>query len=157
MIRWPGNVPAGKVSDEIVADLDWYPTIANFIGEQKRIPTDRPIDGISQKDFLLGKQEKSNREYVVTFMGDEVFAVKWRNMKIHFATAEGTHSVVQKYTFPQVFDIKEDPKESYELWGNEGYIHAWVMGPVMKILTQVQGSMKKYPNIKPGEDFKGYD
>jgi hypothetical protein len=30
------------------------------------------------------------------------------------------------------------------------------MGPVMKILTEVQGSMKKYPNIKPGQDFKGY-
>jgi len=156
MIRWPGNVPAGKVSDEIVADLDIYPTIANLIDEQQRIPTDRPIDGINQKGFLLGKQEKSNREYVVTFVGNEVYAVKWRNMKVHFAATEGTHSVVQKYTFPQVFDIKEDPKESYELWGNEGYIHAWVMGPVMKILTEVEGSMKKYPNINPGEDFKGY-
>jgi arylsulfatase A-like enzyme len=157
MIRWPGKVPAGKVSDQIVADLDWYPTIANFIGEQKRIPTDRPIDGINQEDFLLGKQDKSNREYVVTFVGDEVFAVKWRDMKVHFLAAEGTHSVVQKYTFPQVFDIREDPKESYELWGNEGYVHAWVMGPVMKILAEVQGSMKKYPNIRPGQEFSGYE
>jgi hypothetical protein len=31
------------------------------------------------------------------------------------------------------------------------------MGPVMKILADVQGSMKKYRNIKPGEDFKGYE
>jgi len=157
MIRWPGNIPAGKVSDEIVADLDMYPTIANLIGAQKRIPTDRPIDGINQEDFLLGKQEKSNREYVLTYMGDEVFSVKWRNMKIHFAATEGTHSVVQRYTFPQLFDIKEDPKESYELWGNEGYVHAWVMGPVMKILTEVQGSMQEYRNIKPGEEFEGYE
>jgi hypothetical protein len=64
---------------------------------------------------------------------------------------------VQKYTFPQVFDIKEDPKESFELWGNEGYIHAWVMGPVMKILADVQGSMQKYPNIRPGQEFTGYE
>jgi len=134
-----------------------YPTIANLIGAQKRIPTDRPIDGINQEDFLLGKQEKSNREYVLTYMGDEVFSVKWRNMKIHFAATEGTHSVVQRYTFPQLFDIKEDPKESYELWGNEGYVHAWVMGPVMKILTEVQGSMQEYRNIKPGEEFEGYE
>jgi arylsulfatase A-like enzyme len=156
MIRWPDHVPADKISDEIVADLDWYPTIANFIGEENRIPTDRPIDGINQKDFLLGKQEKSNREYVITYVGDTVFAVKWRNMKVHFAAAEGTHSVVQTYTFPQVFDIKEDVKESFELWGNEGYVHAWAMGPVMKILVEVQGSMKEYPNIEPGQDFKGY-
>ena len=31
-----------------------------------------------------------------------VFAVKWRNMKVHFATAESTHATVQKYTFPLV-------------------------------------------------------
>jgi arylsulfatase A-like enzyme len=156
MIRWPGHIPAGKVSDEIVADLDMYPTIANLVGAEKRIPTDRPIDGINQEDFLLGKQDKSNREYAITYVGDKVAAVKWRNMKVHFFAYEGTHSVLQEYTFPQFFDIKEDVKESYELWGNEGYVHAWVMGPVMKILAETQGSMVKYRNIKPGEDFKGY-
>ena len=115
------------------------------------------MDGINQKDFLLGKREKSAREHVVTYVGDKVFAVKWRNMKVHFATSEGTHSVIQTYTFPQVFDIKEDPKESYELWGNEGYAHAWVLGPVTKILAELAGSMKKYPNIRPGQEFKGFD
>ncbi len=157
MIRWPGNIPARIVTDEIVADLDLYPTIANLIGEQKRIPTDRPIDGINQKDFFLGNQEKSNREYAITYIGNKVAAVKWRNMKVHFFAYEGTHSVLQEYTFPQLFDIKEDVKESYELWGNDGYIHAWVMEPVMKILTEKVISMKKYPNIKPGQDFKGYE
>ena len=156
MIRWPGKVPAGKVSDEIIADLDWYPTIAHIIGEQKRIPTDRPIDGINQKDFLLGKQQKSNRESFVTFVGNDMYTVKWRNMKVHFMTSAGTHAVVQKYTFPQVYDIKNDPAEMYELWSNEGYAHAWVMEPVMKIIGELKGSMVKYPNIKPGEEFAGY-
>ncbi|PHS03237.1 MAG: arylsulfatase [Blastopirellula sp.] len=156
MIRWPRRIAASKVTDEIMADLDWFPTIAHLIGEQKRIPTDRPIDGINQASFLLGSQEKSAREHVVTYVGDTVFAVKWRNMKVHFATAEGTHSYIRKYTFPQVFDIKEDPKESFELWGNEGYAHAWVMSPVSKILSDLQKSMKKYPNILPGQDFDGY-
>ena len=119
----------------IFADLDWYPTFAHLIGEEERIPADRPIDGVNQADFLLGEREKSNREHVVTYVGDKIFAVKWRNLKMHFAAAESTHSVVQTYTFPQFFDIKEDPSESYELWGNEGYAHAWVMGPVSKILA----------------------
>jgi arylsulfatase A-like enzyme len=157
MIRWPGKIAPGTVTDEIIADLDMYPTIATLVGESERIPTDRPIDGISQAAFVLGDQEKSDREYVVTYVGDTVFAVKWRNMKVHFATFEGTHSVLHKYTFPQVFDISEDVKESYELWGNEGYAHAWVMGPVSKILTGLSVSMQEYPNIKPGDqDFKGY-
>jgi len=156
MIRWPGNIPEGTVSDEIIADIDLYPTIANLIGEEARVPSDRPIDGINQEDFLLGKQEKSNREHVITYIGDKVAAVKWRNMKVHFFAFEGTHSILREYTFPQVFDIKEDVKESFELWGNEGYVHAWVMGPVMKILTENAMSMQKYRNIRPGEDFKGY-
>jgi arylsulfatase A-like enzyme len=157
MIRWPNKIRAGVVTDEIIADLDWYPTIANLIGEEERVPTDRPFDGIDQSDFVLGQQPKSNREYFVTYVGDTVFAVKWRNMKVHFATFEGTHSILQRYTFPQVFDIKEDPKESYELWGNEGYAHAWVMGPVTTILTDLAKSMAEYPNIRPGQEFNGYE
>lgn len=157
MIRWPGNIPSGKVSDEIFADLDWYPTIATFAGAKDKIPTDRPVDGISQNDFLLGQKDKSNRESVVTFVGTDIWSVKWRNMKIHFKTAEGTHDrVVSAYTFPQVYDIKNDPSESFELWGNDGYAHTWIMEPVSKILGQLQASMVRYPNIKPGEEFKGY-
>jgi arylsulfatase A-like enzyme len=156
MIRWPGKIAAGKVTDEIVADLDMYPTIAHVISEEERVPTDRPIDGVDQSDFILGKKEQSNREYVVTYVGDTVFAVKWRSMKVHFAASEGTHSLIQTYTFPQVFDIKDDVKESHELWGNEGYAHAWVMGPVSKILADINQSMVKYPNIKPGQIFNGY-
>ena len=157
IVRWPGKIPKGKVSDEIFADLDWYPTIAEFAGAKNRVPSDRPMDGFDQADFLLGKQGKSNREYVITFVGTDVWAVKWRNMKIHFKTAEGTHDRVVSYTFPQVYDIKNDPSEAYELWGNEGYAHTWIMEPISKILGKLQGSMVKYPNIKPGEEFKGYN
>jgi len=156
MVRWPGKIPKGKVSDEIFADLDWYPTIAEIAGAKSRIPTDRPIDGFIQTDFLLGKQDKSSRDHVVTFVGTDIWSVKWRNMKIHFKTAEGTHDKVISYTFPQVYDIKNDPAENYELWGNEGYAHTWIMEPVSKILGELQTSMIKYPNIKPGEEFDGY-
>lgn len=156
MVRWPGKIPTGKVSDEIFADLDWYPTIADIAGAKARIPTDRPMDGFIQTDFLLARQEKSNREYVVTFVGTDIWSVKWRNMKIHFKTAEGTHDKVVSYTFPQVYDIKNDPSENYELWGNEGYAHTWIMEPVSKILGELQESMAKYPNIKPGQEFDGY-
>jgi arylsulfatase len=65
--------------------------------------------------------------------------------------------VVQTYTFAQVFNIKEDPRESYELWGNEGYAHAWVMSPISKILAQLRDSMVQYPNIRPGQELPGHD
>ena len=156
MLRWPGNIPAGRVSDEIYSDLDWYPTIANLVGEADRIPTDRPIDGVNQANFVLGKQEQSNREYIVTYVGNDVFSVKWRTLKVHFFTAEGTFSPVVVHTFPQVYDIRNDPGETRELWQAEGYSHLWVMKPVMEILTDLASSQQQYPNIKPGQDFSGY-
>jgi arylsulfatase A-like enzyme len=156
MIRWPGNVPQGAVSDEIVSDLDWFPTLASLVGEQKRVPSDRPIDGIDQADFLLGKQDKSNREYIITYVGNRVFAVKWRTLKVHFYTAEGTFSPIVEHTFPQVYDIRNDPGETRELWQAEGYSHLWVMKPVMDILSELSHSMQQYPNIPPGQEFSGY-
>jgi arylsulfatase A-like enzyme len=157
MLRWPGKIPAGRVSDEIYSDLDWYPTIANLTGESDRIPTDRPMDGINQANFILGKQEQSNREHIVTYVGNNVFSVKWRTLKIHFFTAEGTFSPVVQHTFPQVYDIKNDPGETRELWQSEGYSHLWVMKPVMDILSELSSSQQLYPNIKPGQEFSGYE
>jgi len=157
MIRWPGNVPQGTVSDEIVSDLDWFPTLASLVGEQRRVPSDRPIDGVDQSDFLLGKKDKSGREYIVTYVGNRVFSVKWRTLKVHFYTAEGTFSPIVEHTFPQVYDIKNDPGETRELWQAEGYSHLWVMKPVMDILSALSQSMLEYPNINPGQEFSGYD
>lgn len=156
MVRYPNKIKAGTVSDEIVGDIDMYPTIASFANADKLVPTDRPIDGVNQSDFLLGKQKNSNRDHFIVFVGDELFAVKWRNIKMHFMASDSTHSRVTKFTFPQVFDIKNDPKEAYELWGNKGYTHGWVMEPIMKEIVKLKQSMAKYPNIKPGEEFKGY-
>ena len=157
MIRWPGKVPAGAVTDEIVSVLDVYPTLAALAGASARVPSDRPIDGIDQSAFLLGEQEHSNRDHVVTFIGDEIFAVKWRDLKVHFATAESTFSEIKRHTFPQVYNIKEDPAEQFELWGNEGFSHAWVMTPVTGIISALKASMAEYPNIRPGEDLQGYE
>jgi arylsulfatase A-like enzyme len=59
-MRWPGQIPAGRVSNEIVHEVDTYATFAKIAGAQ--LPQDRPIDGVEQSDFLLQKSERSNRE-----------------------------------------------------------------------------------------------
>jgi|GEM_PF-2833287 len=50
-------------------------------------------------DFDRGEfgefSEDNDSLLVVTYVGNKLFAVKWRNMKVHFAATEGTHSVVQ--------------------------------------------------------------
>ena len=45
------------------------------------VPKDRIIDGVDQTDFLLGKQEKSNREGFPCYVGDTLHAVKWRQLE----------------------------------------------------------------------------
>src|SRR5277367_3349289 len=83
IIRWPGHIPTGRSSNEIVSILDFYRTLAHLAGASERVPTDRPIDSIDQTDFFLGKQEKSNREAVMFFHSNELLAIKWRNFKGH--------------------------------------------------------------------------
>jgi len=76
MMRWPKTIEAGRVSDEIVASQDWLPTLAKIVGAQYLVPTDRPIDGVDQSEFILGKKETSSREHVICYVGEEIFSVK---------------------------------------------------------------------------------
>jgi arylsulfatase A-like enzyme len=45
IVRWPGTVPAGVVTNEMLAAVDWLPTLAGMAGASERVPKDRPIDG----------------------------------------------------------------------------------------------------------------
>jgi arylsulfatase len=65
IIRWPGRVPAERVSNEMVHITDLYTTLAKIGGAD--IPTDRAIDGVDETKFLTGKQEKSAREWFPVF------------------------------------------------------------------------------------------
>src|SRR5262245_58383416 len=68
IVRWPGKVPAGRVSNEIVHEVDIFTTLARLTGAS--VPKDRIIDGVDQTDFLIAKQEKSNREGFPCYVGD---------------------------------------------------------------------------------------
>lgn len=156
MIRWPGRIEAGRVSDEIFASLDWMPTLAHLVGEEDRIPADRPIDGIDQSAFLLGHQENTNREHVLVYIGDELFSVKWRSFKIHLKTVESLWAPIQTHLFPPVYDVANDPGEDNDLMEFSLFAYSWVYGPMGQLLQQKAASMQEYRNIQPGEDFTGY-
>jgi arylsulfatase A-like enzyme len=73
MIRWRGKIRP-QVSNEMFSEMDFFPTLAKFAGA--KIPTDRPIDGIDQSAYLLGQNEKGSRESMLTFIGDQLVAVR---------------------------------------------------------------------------------
>jgi arylsulfatase len=133
------------------------PTLAKIIGEEERMPVDRPIDGIDQSAFLLGNQDKSNREHILVYIGDDLFAVKWRTFKIHLKTAESLWAPVQTNIFPTVYDIRNDPGEDNELMKQGLFSYSWVYGAMGQLLQSKMASMQEYRNIKPGEDFDGYE
>jgi arylsulfatase A-like enzyme len=70
MIRWPGKIKAGEVSNEIFSGLDWFPTLLAAAGDttiKERLlkgdtidgkPFKVHLDGYNQLDYLQGKTSK---------------------------------------------------------------------------------------------------
>lgn len=144
IIRWPGRVPAGRTTNEIVHAVDLYTTLAGVAGAQ--VPTDRPVDGVDQLDFFLGDQEKSNREGFPAFVSDRLQAVKWRNWKIHLYWQVEMYDPPQKLPLGRIFNLLTDPKEEHSVAIPE----SWVAYPGERIITELEASFKKYPPIPPG-------
>jgi len=144
IMRWPGRVPAGEVSNEIVHCVDTFTTFARLAGAD--VPKDRIIDGVDQSDFLLGKQAKSNREGFPCYVGDTLYAVKWRNWKAHFVWQEYMYDAPQKLANPRLHNLLEDPRER----NNVLPMNSWVYHPVYKIVSDFEASLKKEPPIPPG-------
>ena len=96
IIRWPGKIPAGRVSNEIMHEMDVFPTHAAMAGGT--VPTDRAMDGLDQSDFLGGKQEKSRREGFVIYVGNDIYGVKWQNWKTTTREVETGTSVIKEFS-----------------------------------------------------------
>jgi arylsulfatase len=147
LVRWPGRIPAGRESNEIVHMTDLLPTFSSLAGYE--VPQDRIIDGKDQADFLLGKQEKSNREGFPIFNGDELFAYKWRDYKMHFIWLESMFGAPQKLNMPKMFNLIKDPKELYPL-DKIDVADAWFMAPVTREVVEFKKSLVMEPPILLG-------
>lgn len=146
IIRWPGHIPVARVSNEIVHEVDTFTTLARIAGA--KIPTDRPVDGMDQTEFLLGKTQTSVREGFPVFVADRLEAVKWHNFKMAFYESERDWwTPPAKLGVPKVFDLINDPTEEY---GATLTPDGWVAGPMMEIVNDFQTSVKRHPLIAPG-------
>ncbi len=147
LARWPGKIPAGRVSNEIVHMVDVLPTLARIAGAE--VPTDRIIDGVDQHDFLIGKQEKSNREGFPAFNGDDLFAYKWRNWKMHFIELDSMFGKPARLNMPHLYNLIEDPKELYPLDKIDASA-SWVFPVVLKKVVEFQKTLAAEPPIRLG-------
>ena len=105
LVRWPGKIAAGSVSNEIVQHHDWLPTFLATAGEPDIVEKLKKgykaggktfkvhIDGYNLLPYLTGKEKKSPRKGFIYFDDDgDLVALRFDNWKIVFMEqrAQGT-------------------------------------------------------------------
>jgi arylsulfatase A-like enzyme len=101
MIRWPGRIKPGQVSNELFAALDWFPTLVAAAGEpdikNKLLKGQDAVgktfkvhlDGYNQLSFLTGQQDKSERKEFFYINDDaQMVAMRYDNWKVVFCEQE---------------------------------------------------------------------
>lgn len=142
LIRWPGRIPAGRVSNEIVHITDLFTTLAWAVSAE--LPIDRVIDGVDQMDLFTGVQETSSRDGFPVYAYGELYAVKWKDWKMHFVWRPSSDLAPEKVR--RLFNLRSDPKEEMNVfWQNE-----WVNEPMGEIVADFEASLAEDPPIKPG-------
>lgn len=141
IIRWPGRIPAGRVTNELVHEIDLLPTLAAVAGAGV-VPKDRAIDGVNQLPFLEGKQAKSNRESVILFANTQLRAVKWHDWKLHYVyTPEAGAPPVPPLM--RLFNLRSDPKEETDVKD----FNPWAQGVMDRIVADFTATTAKYPHV----------
>jgi arylsulfatase len=137
MVRYPGHVLPGQVSNEIVHITDMFTTLIRWAGLE--IPRDRVIDGVDQRAFLEGKQKNSNREGFPYWMSDVMYGVKWRNFKTVLVVQETLKDPALRLATPHLINLDVDLKEKkpYDF----PYIHTWVGAHTGKIIADFEKSV----------------
>lgn len=143
MVRWPGKIPAGSISNDIMSHLDWMPTFAAAAGDNnlkrdmlkgKRIGNKSSkihLDGYNFLPYLTGKEKKGPRnEY--HYLNDEAFPVGVRvgDWKMVYAENRGKTMALWAEPFimlrmPKIHNLRRDP------WGraehNSNTYYDWMI------------------------------
>ena len=144
IVRWPGKVPAGKVSNELVHQVDLFTTLVLAGGGT--VPADRQIDGMDMRGFLLGEADESGRDTILCFQGTRLQAIKWRQWKMHLFQQDDFYSTWTAYNMPHLHNLEWDPREEHQV----DFPHAWVLQPMAAAAGAFLKSLAVEPPIKPG-------
>jgi hypothetical protein len=100
--------------------MDFLPTFADIVGG--KMPTDRPIDGVDQIDVLTGVSATGHRESLLSFIGGDLVAERWKQWRLYFTDVHPTGIGPQREPgmfsasapmagYPKVYNIEMDPHE----------------------------------------------
>ncbi|MGV0801672.1 arylsulfatase, partial [Mycolicibacterium elephantis] len=168
MIRWPGKVPAGGVSNEIVQHHDWLPTFLAAAGEPDVVEKLKQghtigdqtyrvhIDGFNLLPYLTGEADKCPRRGLIYFSDDcDVLGVRIENWKIVFMEqrCRGTLQIwFEPFTqlrCPKIFNLRTDPFEHADVTSNTYwdwfFDHDYIAFMANAVVTQFLETFKEFP------------
>jgi arylsulfatase A-like enzyme len=175
MVRWPGKIKEGSVSNEIMHHMDWLPTYVAVAGnpdikEQLKAGGVKAIgreynvhlDGYNFLPYLTGKVEEGPRKEVVYFSDEgDLTALRYGDWKAIFLEqrVEGTllawGEPWTKLRIPLLFNLRRDPYERATLTSNtywDWYLdHVFLLLPAADYIGQFLETFKEFPpRQKPG-------
>lgn len=153
IVRWPGHVPAGRVSGEIVSTLDVLPTLARLAGAD--VPADRTIDGRDVSDFLLGRSETSPRKRYYFYCYTHLQAVRegrWKLVLPRPARPKWcgwSARMVDAVNERELYDLANDIAEGH----NVAATHPDVVKRLMGVVEEARRELGDYDRIGQGARF----
>jgi arylsulfatase len=137
LVRWPGKIKAGVISNEITQLHDWLPTFMAMAGDAdvpRKLLTGYDadgqtfkvhIDGYNLLPFLTGEEKESPRKGLIYFNDDgDCVAVRFGNFKAVFMEqrCQGTLQVwAEPFTplrLPKIYNLRTDPFERADVTSN---------------------------------------
>ncbi len=178
MIRWPGHIKPGQISNEMASGLDWFPTLLAAAGDpdvtDKLLKGWAPtaggptfknhLDGYNLLPYLEGKEAKSPRQDFFYFNDDgELVAARYNNWKFVFCEqrAEGTLAIWgEPFTCMRLFkmyNLRMDPFERADKTSNTYWDwvirHAYFATPLQQRVGAFMATFKDYPPAQRPASF----
>jgi arylsulfatase len=176
MVRWPGKIKAGSISNEIMHHMDWLPTFLAAAGEpdvkQKLLKGHKAIgrnykvhlDGYNFLPFLTGETKETDRREIFYFSDDgDLTALRYNDWKLIFMeqkTAGGFRVWMEPFVplrVPLMFNLRRDPYERAEITSNTYYDwlidHAYLLVPAQDYVGQFLMTFKDYPPRQKAASF----
>jgi arylsulfatase A-like enzyme len=176
LIRWPGKIPAGAVSNEIIQHHDWLPTFLALAGEPDIVEKCKKgytagsktfkvhIDGYNLVPYLTGKEKKGPRPGMIYFDDDgNLVALRFDNWKIVFMEqrCQGTLRIWAEpfvpLRIPKFFNLRTDPYERADITSNtywDWYLNkAYMIMAAQAIVTQFLNTFREFPPRQKAATF----
>jgi arylsulfatase A-like enzyme len=120
MVRWPGRIAPSSVCEETVSLVDLMATLADVLGID--LPPDAGEDSFSNLPIWLGRRHGPVRTSTIDHSNDGMFTIREGDWKLELGLGSGGFSLprtvepVADGVGGQLYNLKDDPREVYNLW-----------------------------------------